>query len=155
MDKQTDRQTDRHTHRTTTVTLAAHARRGLISDIPQFVCRKLRALCHEAYKGICTVDGDSVQLIFYLRPDFETLGFMQSVPQLYTTKGAVVSHNFLHLTVQEFLAALHISFMSPEQQLLHLKWHKEGTLKVVLRFLAGFTKLANISLEQIKGLFAW
>ena len=30
VDKQTDRQTDRHTHRTTTVTLAAHARRGLI-----------------------------------------------------------------------------------------------------------------------------
>ena len=27
---QTDRQTDRHTHETTTVTLSAHARRGLI-----------------------------------------------------------------------------------------------------------------------------
>ena len=64
-----------------------------------------------------------------------------------------MSHNFLHLTVQEFLAALHISFMSPEQQLEHLKRHKEGKLKVVLRFLAGLTKLANISLEQIKGLF--
>ena len=32
----------------------------IISDIPEFVCRKLRALCHEAYKGICTADGDSV-----------------------------------------------------------------------------------------------
>ena len=30
VDKQTNRQTDGHTHRTTTVTLAAHARRGLI-----------------------------------------------------------------------------------------------------------------------------
>ena len=30
VDKQTDRQTDRQTHRPTTVTLAAHARRGLI-----------------------------------------------------------------------------------------------------------------------------
>ena len=33
VDKQTDRQTDRHTHRTTTVTLAAHARRGLIITV--------------------------------------------------------------------------------------------------------------------------
>ena len=30
VDKQTDRRTDGHTHRTTTVTLAAHARRGLM-----------------------------------------------------------------------------------------------------------------------------
>ena len=30
VDKQTDRQTDTQTHRTTTVTLAVHARRGLI-----------------------------------------------------------------------------------------------------------------------------
>ena len=34
-DRHTDRQTDRqtHTHETTTITLAAHARRGLIIDL--------------------------------------------------------------------------------------------------------------------------
>ena len=128
--------------------------RDIKRDLPEEVFTKLLNICHEAYKGICAVEEDRVQLIFSnLCPGFETLGFMQSVPQLYTTQGAVVSHNFLHLTVQEFLAALHISLMSPEQQLEHLKRHKEGKLKVVLRFVAGLTKLANISLDQIKGLF--
>ena len=35
VDKQTNGQTDRQTHRTTTVTLAAHARRGLMIDYLQ------------------------------------------------------------------------------------------------------------------------
>ena len=128
--------------------------RDITKDLPEEVFTKLLDICYEAYKGICTVDGENVQLIFSnLVPDFETLGFMQSVPQLYTTQGAVVSHNFLHLTVQEFLAALYISFMSPEQQLQHLRRHNEDTFKIVLRFLVGLTKVANISLDQIKGLF--
>ena len=57
--------------------------------------------------------------------------------QLYETQKAVASHNFLHLTFQEFLAAVHISNMEAEQRLQHYKRHKEGRLRVVLRFLAG------------------
>ena len=40
-DRQTDRQTDRRTHTTTTVTLAAHARRGLIISM----CSTCSYLC--------------------------------------------------------------------------------------------------------------
>ena len=77
---------------------------------------------------------------------------MQSVSQVYVTQGTVSSHNFLHLTVQEFLAALHISTMSPAKHLEHFQRHKEGRLKVVLRFLAGLTKLKAITQEQLRGL---
>ena len=43
-DRHTDRQTDRQTHRTTTVTLAAHARRGLISTALSISKKKLKII---------------------------------------------------------------------------------------------------------------
>ena len=121
--------------------------------LPQEVYEQLLEISEIAYNGICTDWGDSVQLIYSdLPPTFETLGLMQSVSQMYVTQGVNVSHNFLHLTVQEFLAALHISNMPPKEQLKHFKRHKEGRFRVVLRFLAGLTKLVNISLEHRKAL---
>ena len=40
---------------------------------------------------------------------FDMLGLMQRVRELYVGEGAAVSYNFLHLTVQEYLAAFHLS----------------------------------------------
>ena len=125
---------------------------SLKDDLPEDVYRSLLAISELAYKGICTEGSTSVQLIFSELPsNIQTLGLMQSVPQLYIIEGPVMSHNFLQLTVQEFLAALHISFMSPEQQLEHFQRHKDGRLRVVLRFLAGLTKLDNIALKNMLG----
>ena len=124
---------------------------SLKNDLPEDVYEQLLKISEIAYSGICTDWGKSVKLIYSdLPPAFETLGLMQSVSQMYV-RGVNMSHNFLHLTVQEFLAALHISNMSPEEQLEHFQRHKEGRFRVVLRFLAGLTKLDNISIEQRRG----
>ena len=126
---------------------------SLKDDLPGDVYKNLLIISKLAYKGVCTKGSTSVQLIFSDLPsNIQTLGLMQSVPQLYVTVGAVVSHNFLHLTVQEFLAALHISFMSPEQQLQHFQRHEDGRLRVVLRFLAGLTKLDNVPTDTLKNM---
>ena len=124
------------------------------NDLPPVVYGRFSELCKLAYSGITS--SDHVQLIFNdsdLPSDFDSLGFMDSVTELYVTQGTVSSHNFLHLTFQEFLAAVHISTMSPSDQLEHFQRHKDGRYKVVLRFLAGLTKLTCFSKDTIKNIF--
>ena len=121
-------------------------------DLPGEVYSQLLVISKIAYDGICREGGKEVQLIFPDIPDdLETLGLMQSVSQLFMD-GQKTSHNFLHLTFQEFLAAFLISTMSPAKQLKHFQRHKDGRLRVVLRFLAGLTKLSKVTPDQMKSL---
>ena len=119
------------------------------NDLPLAVYTKFSEVCELAYRGIVGTS-DDVQLIFTGLPsDFDSLGLMDSVTELYVTQGAVSSHNFLHLTFQEYFAAVHISTLSQAEQLEYFKRHKEGRLKVVLRFLAGLNKLSCFSKENV------
>ena len=123
--------------------------------VPCGVQTNFAELCKLAYRGIVG-ESDQVQLIFKeseLPADFDNLGFMDSVTELYVTRGTVSSHNFLHLTFQEFFAAVHISTMSPADQLIHFQKHEDGRLNVVLRFLAGITKLSCFSIEGAQHTF--
>ena len=125
------------------------------NDLPPVVYGKFSELCKLAYSGIAS-NRYHVRLIFNdsdLPSDFDSLGFMDSVTELYVTQGTVSSHNFLHLTFQEFLAAVHISTMSPSDQLEHFQRHKDGRCRVLLRFLAGLTKLTCFSKDTIKNIF--
>ena len=77
-----------------------------------------------AYEGICN---NKQQIIFTeediiaehnisLADDNQTLGLMQTATELYFDTGAKKTFNFLHLTIQEFLAAYHIlSFTTDDQ----------------------------------------
>ena len=121
-------------------------------DLPGEVYSQFLDISKIAYDGVCREGGKSVQLIFPDIPDnFETLGLMQSVSQLFMD-GQKTSHNFLHLTVQELLAAFLISTMSPAEQLKHFQRHKDGRLRVVLRFLAGLTKLNKVTPDELRSL---
>ena len=117
------------------------------SDLPPDVYQQLCELGRIAYEGI--IHGQ--QVIFSDLPeDFETLGLMQCVPELYADEGAAVSYNFLHLTVQEYLAAFHLSQQPVEKQIEH--YQKYGTggdkqmpshFQMVLRFLSGLRKFSG------------
>ena len=121
-------------------------------DLPGEVYSQLLVISKIAYDGVCREGGKNVQLIFPDIPDdFETLGLMQSVSQLFM-HGQKTSHNFLHLTFQEFLAAFLVSTMSPAEQLEHFQRHEDGRFRVVLRFLAGLSKLNKITPDELRSL---
>ena len=128
------------------------------SDLPQDVCQQLCELGKMAHKGIL----DKQQMIFFDLPeDFETLGLVQCAPELYADEGAAVSYNFLHLTVQEYLAAFHLSQQPVEEQIKHFMKYgagqneqAKGHFHMVLTFLSGITKFSDYPSEVLKTLCA-
>ena len=130
-------------------------------NLPQPVYDQFCEICKIAYKGIVCA---KTELIFQDLPsDFDPLGLMQSCPELYVDRGASVSHNFLHLTVQEYLAAYHISQQSKDDQVAFMREHMESEckwvpfmreckkLEVVVRFLAGLTELGRGLWDVVRG----
>ena len=114
-------------------------------ELPTEVYQQFSDLCKLAYSGIATSSDQSKILFTDLPQDFNSLGLMDSVYEFYVTQSSVASHNFLHLTFQEYLAAVHISKMQPAERLEHFDRHnEEGKLLVVLRFLAGLTNLEDM-----------
>ena len=113
------------------------------SDLPTDVYKQFHDLCRMAYEDIL----NRQQLVFsgaHLPTGFAPLGLMQEVPQPYA-KDRASSYHFIHLTLQEYLAAVHISQLPAHEQARVFQEHvNSGHFKMTMRFLAGLTKLANI-----------
>ena len=113
------------------------------SDLPTDVYKQFQDLCRMAYEGIL----NRQQLVFsaaHLPTGFAPLGLMQEVPQLYT-EGRASSYHFIHLTLQEYLSAVHISQLPAHEQTRLFQEHvNNGHFKMTMRFLVGCTKLTNM-----------
>ena len=103
-----------------------------ISKLPPLVAQQLLQLARVAYEGLC-----KKRYIFTdLGKDFEHLGTMKKTTSVNVWTGPVCSYSFLHLTLQEYLTALH-AIVNPSGFKL-VEWLKEGS--VVVRFLAGMCR---------------
>ena len=136
-------------------------------DLPADVYQQLRELGRIAYEGIL----HGQQVIFSDLPsDFNSLGLMQCVHELYVDEVASESFNFLHLSLQEYLAALYLSKQPVEKQIECFKEYQRQQsaeshrllrnsddlphtyFQTVLRFLAGLGKFTNYSISSIRSL---
>ena len=111
-----------------------------LQDLPNETYQCLLALCKLAFTGIC----NDQQLTFNecdFPPEFDHLGFMNKVACMYISQGVPASLNFLHLTLQEYLAAFYISLLSSDiQKTLFSEGRSKQQLKMVWQFVAGITK---------------
>ena len=81
-------------------------------------------------------------------------GLLQEVPELYLESSGLSSYHFLHKTVQEFMAALHVSSLPPGEraEFIRTSFGKRN-MTMVVRFMAGLTKFQ--SQDDIEGILAF
>ena len=122
-----------------------------LNDLPDDLKSKLDDLCILAYEGVM-----QNKVVFYPKDlcDFHlpaylpSLGILQAVEGL-TFNSESCSYNFLHLSVQELLAAYHISHMDSSKQLEVFERMFGGSrFQFVLCYYSGFTKLVNPTIQD-------
>ena len=89
------------------------------------------------------------ELVFSDVPeDLIEIGFFQSFPRMYSHKDASSCHSFLHLTVQEYLTALHASKCnSIQNQITTIRHYHHSNIYL---FFAGLTQsLSHVTVKQI------
>ena len=101
-----------------------------ISKLPRLVGQQLLQLAKVAYESLCK----KIYVFTDLGEDFEHLGTMKKTTSVNACTGPGCSYSFLHLTLQEYLTALHIAIVNPSGFEL-VEWFKGDS--VVVRFLAG------------------
>ena len=115
------------------------------TDLPSEVYTQLCEISRLAYEGTC-----KGQTTFLLPPGkLETLGLLQDVPALYHGRGVESSYSFLHLTVQEFLTAFHLSRCDIRVLIkVFREEYRNPKWQTVLRFLAGLTQLTFLFADR-------
>ena len=121
-----------------------------IDDLPENMLTKFRALCKLAYIGsrerrssfsIKEIKLCGIISLSKCKPD--TLSLMKVDKQIMSS-GIRSSYSFLHLTIQEYLAAYHINSLEPEEQVKMVEQLVNMfPLAMTISFYAGLSKLEN------------
>ena len=121
--------------------------------LPEKIRKPFEQICKLAYlatkNNVMTFSSDTLRSFEVTEP-LNHLGLMQSVKTLHV-HGEGTTYHFLHLSLQELLAAYHISKMTPEtrqvevfKDLLH-----NPRFSAVFGFYAGFTKFKKEGIRDV------
>ena len=119
-----------------------------LEKLPSKIKNKFAQICELAYFGIVknkvTFDSFDFKVNNISITKVRDIGLLQTVPSILADTSEE-SYNFLHLSIQEMLAAFHISYLSPPKQMSIFNEHF-GTLRFipVFRFYAGITKFKKL-----------
>ena len=114
-----------------------------LDEVPEDV----KNLCRLAWQGLVeqqrlTFSSDEV--------GEKTLGLMRAVKELYGGKDDQLSYHFIHLTLQEFLSAYHITQLPPDKQEQIIREHIDtGHLTMTVRFFFGLTESNTLTSSLI------
>ena len=117
-----------------------------LDQLPGFAKKPFLSLCQLAYDGVM-----KNKIIFTSLPaGVNTLSLLQGVESFIGRKKAV-SHNFIHLSIQELLAAWYIATQLPasEQVSKFNELFNESRFSAVFRFYAAVTKLKTPGIKAV------
>ena len=150
---------------------AEHEIPNNLKDLPEDISANLKVLCQLAYNGLFK---EEVQLIFECSDieeslkqsglcdsdvggNFKHLGLMSEAKEMYVCEGTVTSYSFLRLSIQEFLAAWHVSdhpdLISEVKSRIIVDQWVTPHLNAFGRFLAGIMSKNSPSFPWFKNIF--
>ena len=116
-----------------------------LDDLPPDTAAQFKDLCKIAYDGVMRN-----VVIFDLGPNFNTLGLLQGVESL-AVHGKSYSYNFLHLSIQELLCAIHMAneLDEKEQTKQFKNLFGQPRFMLVFQFFAAKTKLKTSGISEV------
>ena len=116
-----------------------------LDELPAAIQNQFECICEIAYRGVM-----EDHITFELERSFNTLGLFQGVENFASGMPAH-SYNFLHLSIQELLAAIHMATrLDPSEQVAQFKkLFGQARFSAVFQFYAAKTKLKTQGMNEI------
>ena len=116
-----------------------------LDKLPQVIEGPFNSICAIAYNGVM-----EDKIIFDLDHGFNTLGLLQGV-ESFIDCGTSHSYNFLHLSIQELLAAIHMATQLEHSQQIEQfrKLFGRARFSAVFQFYAAKTKMRTPGIDEV------